>query len=76
METLTEIHIGLNPASINRWLKLQASNSAHSPNSSIKPHYSATGMNSSGETKPTIGEFKRINASHPIISPVLISACG
>ncbi len=40
------------------------------------PDCSANGMNEAGNTKPRVGWFQRMRASHPVTAPVLSSRCG
>ena len=53
-----------------------ASRTTRSVSSGMMPEPSASGMNSSGGTKPRAGWFQRINASTPIGLPPTVDTFG
>ena len=62
-DTLTATRQRQAPASRHRRAWAQASRSTQSPISTIRPLFSASGMNSSGGTKPRVGCDQRSSAS-------------
>jgi hypothetical protein len=46
------------------------------PISGIKPHFSATGMNSPGAIMPRSAWFQRTSASMPLMAPLASEICG
>ena len=60
---------GCSPASCHSRFCRQAVRITHSPIGTINPDRSATGMNRNGLNSPISGDFHRIRASTPAISP-------
>ena len=67
---------GARPRSEIRRIVSQLSRSTQAPIGTIDPVSSATGMNSAGDTGPSVGLFQRSSASTAAISPVSSSNTG
>ena len=58
------------PTGCNACPRRHASRSTHDPIGTMRPVSSASGMKSSGITRPRVGWFQRTSASNPSISPL------
>ncbi len=76
LDRFTPTAIGGSPSCTQSLCWISAVTNTHSQIAMISPASSATGMNSLGGSRPSVGWFQRTRASTPTTAPVVTSICG